>query len=311
MALSRIPPADLRWRVDPRSLVDDEASRTAHSETLDRLVSSLSQAVADNSPARGHIFVRGHAASDRGRLLASGLESIRPPKREHHDFCLVHNFVYPDRPRLLRLPAGSGRKLRAGLGEISRFIRDQLESALEARPIRNRLQALSDRSDAEMRRLTQPLEKKLKPHGLVLVREEVGQLVRLTVHVQQTGRVITQDDLANLVAKGQVSPEEFDQIRTVIRDSQPQIRKLTEAINRTWNHAHQLRGRLLRAETRRLLADLAQPVLRQFQTRVSRRTSKPSSGTCSKSASIRRPGTWPIRSCCTASTSCTRPSTTA
>ena len=265
MVLSRIPPADLRWRVDPRSLVDDEASRTAHSETLDRLVSSLSQAVADNSPARGHIFVRGHAASDRGRLLESGLESIRPPKREHHDYCLVHNFIYPDRPRLLRLPAGSGKKLRAGLGEISRFIRDQLEAALEARPIRNRLQALSDRSDAEMRRLTQPLEKKLKPHGLVLVREEVGQLVRLTVHVQQTGRVITQDDLANLVAKGQVGPEEFEQIRTVIRDSQPRIRKLTEAINRTWNHAHQLRGRLLRAETRRLLADLAQPILRQFQ----------------------------------------------
>jgi len=265
MALSRIPPADLRWRVDPRRLVDDEASRTAHSETLDRLVSLLRQAVADSSPARGHIFVRGHAASDRDLLLKSGLEAIKPPQREHHDYCLVHNFVYPDRPRLLRLPAGSGRKLRAGLGEISRFIRDQLESALEARPIRNRLQALSDRSDAEMRRLTGPLEKKLKPHGLVLVREEVGQLVRLTVHVQQTGRVITQDDLANLVAKGQVSAEEFEQIRAVIRDSQPQIRKLSEAINRTWNHAHQLRGRLLRAETRRLLADLAQPVLRQFQ----------------------------------------------
>jgi len=265
MALSRIPPADLRWRVDPRRLVDDEASRMAHSGTLDRLISSLSQAMADNAPARGHIFVRGHAASDRGLLLKSGLKAIRPPEREHHDYCLVHNFVYPDRPRLLRLPAGSGRKLRARLGEISRFIRDQLESALEARPIRNRLQALADRSDAEMRRLTGPLEKKLKPHGLVLVREEVGQLVRLTVHVQQTGRVITQDDLANLVAKGQVSPEEFEQIRAVIRDSQPTLRKVSEAINATWNHAHQLRGRLLRAETRRLLADLAQPVLRQFK----------------------------------------------
>ncbi len=265
MALSRIPPADLRWRVDPRSLVDHEATRTAHAGTLDRLVSSLSQAVADSAPARGHIFVRGHAASDRSLLLKSGLDAIRPPKREHHDYCLVHNFIYPDRPRLLRLPAGSGRKLRAGLGEISRFIRDQLESALEARPIRNRLQALSDRSDAEMRRLTRPLEKKLKPHGLVLVREEVGQLVRLTVHVQQTGRVITQDDLANLVAKGQVSPEEFEQIRTVIRDSQPQLSTLTKAINNTWNHAHQLRGRLLKAETRRLLADLAQSVLHQFK----------------------------------------------
>jgi len=265
MALSRIPPPDLRWRVDPRSLVENDASRSAHSRTLDQLARSLSQSMADNSPARGHVFVRGHAASDRNLLLESGLSQLDPPRRERFDFCLVHNFDYPDRPRLLRLPAGSGRKLRAGLGEVSRFIRDQLETALQARPIRNRLQALNDRSDAEMTRLIRPLARKLKPHGLVLMREEVGQLVRLTVHVQQTGRVITQDDLANLVAKGQVSPEEFEQIRSVIRDSQLEIRKLTAAINETWNHARQLRARLLRAEARRLLADLAQPVLKQFE----------------------------------------------
>ncbi|MEX2498127.1 MAG: AAA family ATPase [Wenzhouxiangellaceae bacterium] len=265
MALSRIPPTELRWRVDPRNLVDDEASRTAHSETLDHLVSSLRQAIADNSPARGHVFVRGHAASDRSLLLESGLQQLEPPARERHDYCLIHNFEYPHRPTLLTLSAGTGRKLRSGLGDISRFVRDQLETALQARPIRNRLQAMEDRSDAEIRRLTAPLEKKLKPHGLVLMREQVGQMIRLSVHVQQTGRVITQDDLANLVAKGQVSPEEFDEIRNVVRESQPDIRKATEAINKTWNHAQQLRGRLLRAEARRLLADMVQPVLQEFE----------------------------------------------
>jgi len=265
MALSRITPADLRWRIDPRKLDDTEASRTAHSTTLERLVSSLSQAIADNSPGRGHVFVRGHAASDRDVLLENGLENLSVPERERHDYCLVHNFDYPDQPRLIPLPAGSGRKFKKGLGDISRFIRDQLEGALQARPIRNRLQALEERSDAEMRRVTSGLEKKLKPHGLVLMREEVGQLVRVTVHVQQTGRVITQDDLANLVAKGQVSPDEFDKIREVIRDCQPEIRKITESINATWNQAQQLRARLLRAETRRLLADLAQPLLQRFE----------------------------------------------
>jgi len=264
MALSRIPPADLRWRVDPKKL-DDDASRSAHSATLERLVGSLSQAIADRSPGRGHVFVRGHAASDRALLLQQGLAQLKPPERERRDYCLVHNFDHPDRPRLISLPAGSGRKFRSAMGDISRFIRDQLQGALRARPIRNRLQALEERSNAEMRRVTGPLEKKLKPHGLVLMREEVGQLIRLTVHVQQTGRVITQDDLANLVAKGQVSPDEFENIRHVIREVQPEIRTMTESINTTWNHALQLRGRLLRAETRRLLADLAQPVLKQFQ----------------------------------------------
>ncbi|MBS3744065.1 MAG: AAA family ATPase [Wenzhouxiangellaceae bacterium] len=265
MALSRISPADLRWRVDPRSLDVGEASRTAHSATLERLVGSLSQAIADRAPGRGHVFVRGHAASDRSLLLEQGLERLKPPERERHDYCLVHNFEQPDRPRLICLPAGTGRKFRSAMNDISRFIRDQLENALQARPIRNRLQALEERSDAEMRRVTAPLEKKLKPHMLVLMREEVGQMMRLTVHVQQTGRVITQDDLANLVAKGQVGPEEFESIRAVIREAQPEIRRITQSINKTWSHAHRLRARLLRAETRRLLADLVQPVLEQFE----------------------------------------------
>ena len=266
MALSRIPPSDLRWRIDPRDLKKNEGARNAHEETLNRLGRSLSQSVADNSPARGHVFVRGHAASDRDLLLESSLAELRTPRRDRFDYCLVHNFDYPDRPRLLRLPAGNGRKLRAGLGKINRFIRDQLEGALQARPIRNRLQALEDRSEAEMSRLFRPLEKNLKPHGLVLVREEVGHLLRVTVHVQQTGRVITQDDLANLVAKGQVSPEEFEHIRAVIRDAQIEIRALTQAINKTWKKARRLRARLLRAEARRLLADMAQPVLNEFES---------------------------------------------
>lgn len=266
MALSRLSPAGLRWRVDPEKL-DHDASRTAHSTTLERLIGSLSQAIADRSPGRGHVFVRGHAASDRALLLEQALARLNSPEQERHDYCLVHNFEHPDRPRLICLPSGTGRQFRRAMGNISRFIRDQLEGALQARPIRNRLQALEERSNAEMRRITAPLEKRLKQHGLVLMREEVGQLIRLTVHVQQTGRVITQDDLANLVAKGQVSPDEFDDIRNVIRDIQPEIREITRSINTTWDHAHQLRGRLLRAETRRLLAYLAQPLLRQFEQR--------------------------------------------
>ena len=266
MALSRLSPADLRWRVDPGKL-DHDASRTANSTTLQRLVDSLRQAIADRSPGRGHVFVRGHAASDRSLLLEHGLAQLKSPDQDRHDYCLVHNFEHPDRPRVICLPSGTGRQFRRAMGNISRFIRDQLEGALQARPIRNRLQALEERSDAEMRRITSPLEKKLKQHGLVLLREEVGQLIRLSVHVQQTGRVITQDDLANLVAKGQVSPEEFDEIREVVREVQPEIREVTQSINVTWDHAHQLRGRLLRAETRRLLAYLAQPLLRQFEQR--------------------------------------------
>lgn len=264
MALTRIPPADLRWRVDARQVAAEGPQSSPLAPTLDRLALALRRAQAAGSPGCAHVFVRGARGGPRAELLARALERIDPPARPAEDLCFVHNFDHPDRPLLIRMPAGSGHKLRSGLREISCFIRDRLEEALQARPIRNRLDALVDRCDSEMKRLTAPLERQLKPHGLVLVREQVGQLVRLGVHVQQTGRVITQDDLANLVAKGQVDTAEFEQIREVVRGVQPELRRIGAEINRTAAHSHQLRGRLLRAETRRLVASLAQPVLRRF-----------------------------------------------
>jgi len=260
MAISRIPTAELRWRLDP-ALLETASPAEPDAELVKRLTGTLEAARSGSTTRRGHVFVRAAADSPRQALVERALKAVEPRASAGEDLCFVHNFEQSDRPRLLALPAGSGRTLELQLREISRFVRDELDAALQSRPIRNRLQALDDRSDAEMRRSTAALEKKLKPHGLVLVREQVGQLVRLTIHVQQTGRVITQDDLANLVAKGQVSAEEFEKIRKIVRDSQQELREITREINTIWKHSRQLGQRLLRAETRRLLAHLAQPLL--------------------------------------------------
>ncbi|MDT8409595.1 MAG: AAA family ATPase [Wenzhouxiangellaceae bacterium] len=271
MALTRIPPAELRWRLSPEALADDDNLAAIGSESLARLGEALTLTAYSKPSHCGGVFIRGAPGTGRRSLLKQAVAGVQPPPQPLRDCCFVHNFDSPDRPRLIQLPPGQGRQFRLEIQEISCFIRDQLEVALQSRPIRNRLQALNDRSDAEMRRITAPLEARLKPHGLILVREEVGQLVRLTVHVQQTGRVITQDDLANLVAKGQVSQKEFNQIREIIRESQQQLSEISKEVNQIWKRSQQLGNRLLRAETRRLLANLAQPLIEQFdQAEVNR-----------------------------------------
>ena len=262
MALSRVLSTELRWRLDPARIGDADASLADPGpELTDRLHASLRAALAGAATERCHLFIRHDSRVDAEDAFERAVSRIEFASSDREDYCFVHNFERPDQPRLLRLPAGGARTLENQLREISRFIRDELEGALQSRPIRNRLQALDDRSDVEMRRATGSLESKLKPYGLVLVREQVGQLVRLTIHVQQTGRVITQDDLANLVAKGQVSVKEFEQIREVVRDSQPELREVTAQINEVWKNSRQLGTRLLRAESRRLLANLSQPLL--------------------------------------------------
>ena len=264
MAITRLSSGQLRWSVRPE-LLDNEADE--HSEiTLgnEQAVKVLGDALRGNDGDQPHLFLRGHPGTGRRRLVERALSERKSPPATGHDLVFVYNFEHPHQPRLLELPPGLGRQVRAELRQVIRFIRDQLDAALEARPIRNRLQALNDRAGADMSKITDPMDERLRPHGLVLVREEVGRLVRLTVHVKQTGRVISQDDLANLVVKGQVSQDEYKKIREVIRDELPELARLTTKANEIWRRAQDLANRVLRAEARRLLSSLMRSIAEQI-----------------------------------------------
>ncbi|MBY6205235.1 AAA family ATPase [Halomonas denitrificans] len=260
MAITRLSANQLRWNVRPDLL--DAPAGEAPVATLgsEDAIESLGNALRGNDGDQPHLFLRGRPGTGRRRLVERALANRTPPPAAGNDLVFVYNFDHPHQPRLLRLPAGMGRKVRAELRSVIRFIRDQLDPALEARPIRNRLQALHDRADAEMRKITDPMDERLRPDGLVLVREEVGRLVRLSVHVKQTGRVISQDDLANLVSKGQVDREEYRKIREIIRDEQDELARLTTRVNEIWRRSQDLANRLVQSEARRLLAGLMRSV---------------------------------------------------
>jgi len=270
MVTTRVPPDELRWRCTEKAVSAPGAKADPWRELRRALRARLEHALVADRGRGAHVFIRTGNPRIGSMVLTSALARIqRSP--EPADTCFVHNFDDPTRPRRIRVPAGHGHRLRTALGEIGRFVRDELDTALDARPIRNRLQAIDERVGADMDRMSAPVEEQLKPHGLVLVREETGQIVRLTIHVRQTGRVITQDDFANLVARGQVSREEFEKIRRIVRDLQPEVRALTARINESWRRARALRRRLLRAETRRLIVHLAEPLLASFDSEAVRR----------------------------------------
>lgn len=264
MSVSRVLPARLRWRVDPEWLTPSTDAQAGPAQAITEITRALELALHSHNSHRRHVFLRGAPECGHDRVLRAAIQACKTGHHPGRDFCYVHNFDQPDRPRLIELPAGSAKILRAELLGISHFIRDRLEQAIKARPVQARLKALVHRAEAEMRRHIEPLEQDLASSGLALVREEVGQLIRLSIHVRQTGRVITQDDLANLVASGQVSSKEYEQLRDHIRRVQPQLRAVHKQINEVWSHSQKLRARVLRMETHRMITSLTDPLRKHF-----------------------------------------------
>ena len=67
---------------------------------------------------RGHgynVFVAGEPGTSRTETVRHFLHEFQDPTFVPEDLCYVHNFRDPDQPRLLRFPAGQGRKFREAL----------------------------------------------------------------------------------------------------------------------------------------------------------------------------------------------------
>ncbi len=89
-----------------------------------------------------NIYVLGHARSDRLGLVRQFLERARIHRNTPPDWCLVFNFVNPDEPRALRLPAGEGRKLRRDFERLIEELTSAIPATFDSDEYQARLQEL-------------------------------------------------------------------------------------------------------------------------------------------------------------------------
>jgi Cdc6-like AAA superfamily ATPase len=112
-AAQALTPEELAWRCPPALLVPLRGVEEEHGALIgqSRALDALRLGLTIESP--GHnIFVCGPSGTGKMSTVRALLK--RRPQRDRplYDYAYVHNFSDPDRPRLLRMPAGTARKFR-------------------------------------------------------------------------------------------------------------------------------------------------------------------------------------------------------
>lgn len=79
-----------------------------------------------------HLFVLGEVGSGRTSLLRQAMQTAAKERPVPPDVCYLHDFDTPERPHVLRLPAGQGRLLRQGMEQFTRTMQADLPKRLEA-----------------------------------------------------------------------------------------------------------------------------------------------------------------------------------
>ena len=267
MSKFTISPDAMRWHPERDSLAESST------RSVQKLTGLLGQTRAGEALRTGltgigrkqHIYVRGAEGTGRRSLIDYWIAELDLRPDRSLDFCYVHNFSNPDRPRLIMLPGGQGHQFQQAMARISLFARDRLPEILKNDPIRSRREARKEAAEREIRLKTAPLDKKLADAGLALIRTQSGPSSRVSIYPLVMGKPVSPEEYRNLVTQGQARDEDRLAALQRVRDWQGEVNKAAHEINQIWQQALQHIDQINASETARILGELTADVGRRFK----------------------------------------------
>lgn len=185
-----------------------------------------------------NLFVMGPSGMGKSSATRQYLEQQAKGKTPPDDWCYVNNFEHPQKPKLLRLPAGRGKALRKDIHDLIDDLLSVIPSAFESDQYRIRNEEIE--SDIEERReqALQALTEEAEAHAVRLVRTPRG----FSFQPMKDGEVITPDDYMKLADDERKKIEEIvsvlqEKLEHIIRqfhqwkrDSRQKIRELNREV---------------------------------------------------------------------------------
>jgi predicted ATP-dependent protease len=172
----RLPPASLYRRCPPADLPFRTTADVPDIDRIvgqDRAVEAIDLAVTSTG-AGFNVFALGPPGSGKATALRQHLAGRAATVPTPDDWCYVHNFGNPQRPRALRLPAGTGADLREAMAQLSLELAGAIPAAFESESYRSRKEAIEAEFEARREAGIGEIEKRARAVQVALVRTPLG-----------------------------------------------------------------------------------------------------------------------------------------
>ena len=178
-----------------------------------------------------NVFVLGPPGSRRHGLALQLAEDRAKEEAPPDDWCYVHNFTDPDRPRSLSFPAGQGSRFRADMGELIEELQLAIPAAFEGDDYRNQLKAVEAETQKEVEEAWHQLKQRAEDEGIGVLQTPTGYVLAPI----REGKVLDDSDFKKL-------PE----------DEQEAIKGSIEKLHETLQHHFERRPALRKRHLERL-----------------------------------------------------------
>ncbi len=262
----RLDCAELRWICDPALIPCESTDQYPATNKM------VGQARAEDALRFGiqcrafgqNVFVRGLRGTGRITLVRQLLHELQPRTTEKRDRCYVHNFLQPDRPRLITLAAGAAPEFRRRIAELGEFVVRELAKALDNEPHLSQRQAAQEKWQQQIRDLTQPLEQSLADNQMALVTLQQGPLTTTAIFPTHKGEPLPPDQLSVLIEKGEASAEQLQKYEELRPQFQKELDRVARQVHDVVRQGRQQIELLKQESARQLLSTATTAILHDF-----------------------------------------------
>jgi lon-related putative ATP-dependent protease len=167
-----------------------------------------------------NLFLIGPPGLGKQELVQEVLSQRKQDSDSRSDWCYVNNFSNPQKPRVLRLPAGLGQKLRHDMESLVEDLLTSLPSSFQSDEYRNRRQEIEQEIQDRQEQAFRNLDRQAAEKGIIVIRTPGGY----TMGPMADGKPLDQEAYAKL------SDDEKRRIEQVIAELQQDLQAIIRDI---------------------------------------------------------------------------------
>ncbi len=219
----------------------------------DRAVEALKFGVEIGSEGY-NLFVLGPSGYGRHSVVQNYLHRLAKTKPVPSDWCYVNNFVDSYKPRLLKLPPGTGRKLAEDMERLVEDLRNSIPAAFENDKYRMRRQEIEHEVSEQQDKALEAVKKRAKKKSITLIQTPSG----IALSPTKAGEILDQDAFRRLPEK------ERKKIQKDITTLQADIEKIIHQIPRIRRSIQRKVKDLNQAVTRAAVSGLIEDLKQEY-----------------------------------------------
>ena len=176
-----------------------------------------------------NLFVVGDSGLGKHQLVQQILSRHAQTDNSRSDWCYVNNFDNPQKPGMLKLPAGMGQKLRQDMESLVEDLLTSLPSSFQSEEYRNRRQEIEEELQERQERAFRKLDQEAEEQGIIVMRTPAGY----TMGPMVDGRPLEPQEFEKL------SDDEKQRIERLIADLQLKLRAIIRDMPLVQREHHQ------------------------------------------------------------------------